>query len=42
VAELAKRGLSVSYRTVWNFVHEQSSEKNVLAAERDRPVYRMT
>src|SRR5205085_2805461 len=38
VAELAKRGLKVDYRTVWNFVHGEglSFKKTVLAGEQDR------
>jgi transposase len=39
VAELAERGVVVSYRTVWKFVHANklSYKKTVLAAEQDRP-----
>jgi hypothetical protein len=39
VAELAERGVKVSYRTVWNFVHREkiSYKKSVFPAEQNRP-----
>jgi transposase len=40
VAELAKRGLKVDYRTVWDFVHAEKlshKKKTLIAAEQDRP-----
>ena len=39
VLKLAERGLSVSYRAVWDFVHAErlSYKKTVHAAEQDRP-----
>lgn len=39
VTELAERGLTVDYRTMWNFVHAEklSFKKTVAASERDRP-----
>jgi transposase len=39
VAELAKRGLKVDYRSVWEFVHAEnlSFTKSLVASERDRP-----
>jgi transposase len=39
VAELAERGLTVDYRSVWAFVHAErlSFKKTVLALEQDRP-----
>ena len=39
VRELADRGLTVDYRSVWNFVHAEklSFKKTVVASERDRP-----
>ena len=39
VRELADRGLTVDYRSVWNFVHTEklSVKKTVVASERDRP-----
>ncbi|HYX04643.1 MAG TPA: IS630 family transposase [Reyranella sp.] len=39
VAELAERGLSVDYRVVWAFVHEEklSYKKTLIASERERP-----
>jgi hypothetical protein len=39
VAELAERGLTVDYRSVWEFVHAEklSFKKSVVAGERDRP-----
>ncbi len=39
VAELAERGLSVDYRTVWTFVHDEklSYKKSQLALEQERP-----
>lgn len=40
VGELATRGLSVDYRVVWSFVHEEKlscKKKTLIASERDRP-----
>ena len=38
VVELAQRGLTADYRTMWRFVHgEGLSFKTVLAREQDRP-----
>jgi hypothetical protein len=36
---LADRGLNVDYRTVWDFVHAESSvtKKTLIATEQDRP-----
>ena len=39
VAELAERGLTVDYRSVWSFAHDESLsyKKTLLASEQDRP-----
>ncbi|HEU0148755.1 MAG TPA: IS630 family transposase [Bradyrhizobium sp.] len=39
VVEFAERGLTVDYRSVWEFVHAEklSFKKSVVAGERDRP-----
>ncbi|WEJ08443.1 IS630 family transposase [Sinorhizobium prairiense] len=39
VAELAERGVTVDYRAVWTFVHEEglSYKKTLVASERERP-----